>query len=96
METVIQEDGDAVGVSIVSGAYMSLVPPIMQLLREQWVGEVVVTVGGTIPADDVEEFKQLGVAEAFTPGAAAQQAIDFIRSAVRPWPLVAPMVLSPE
>ena len=83
VETVIQEDADAVGLSILSGAHMTLVPRIMELLREQGVDDVVVTVGGTIPADDVAELKQLGVAEVFTPGSATQQAIDFIRGAVR-------------
>src|SRR5436309_2417347 len=78
-----QEDADAVGLSILSGAHMTLVPRIMELLAEQGVDDVVVTVGGTIPADDVEELKGLGVAEVFTPGAPTQQAIDFIRGAVR-------------
>jgi methylmalonyl-CoA mutase C-terminal domain/subunit len=83
VETVIQEDADAVGLSILSGAHMTLVPRIMELLRAQGVDDVVVTVGGTIPSDDVAELKQLGVAEVFTPGAPTQQAIDFIRGAVR-------------
>ncbi|MBV9283660.1 MAG: cobalamin B12-binding domain-containing protein [Acidimicrobiia bacterium] len=83
VETVIQEDADAVGLSILSGAHMTLVPRILELLREQGVDDVVVTVGGTIPSDDVEKLKELGVAEVFTPGAPAQQAIDFIRGAVR-------------
>jgi methylmalonyl-CoA mutase cobalamin-binding domain/chain len=83
VETVIQEDADAVGLSILSGAHMTLVPRIMELLAEQGVDDVVVTVGGTIPSDDISELKSLGVAEVFTPGAPAQQAIDFIRGAVR-------------
>jgi methylmalonyl-CoA mutase C-terminal domain/subunit len=83
VETVIQEDADAVGLSILSGAHMTLVPRILELLGEQGVDDVVVTVGGTIPSDDVEKLKELGVAEVFTPGASAQQAIDFIRGAVR-------------
>ncbi len=83
VETVIQEDADAVGLSILSGAHMTLVPRIMELLREQEIDDVVVTVGGTIPDDDVAELKELGVAEVFTPGASTQQAIDFIRGAVR-------------
>jgi methylmalonyl-CoA mutase C-terminal domain/subunit len=83
VETVIQEDADAVGLSILSGAHMTLVPRILELLREQGVNDVVVTVGGTIPAEDVAELKALGVAEVFTPGASTQQAIDFIRGAVR-------------
>ena len=82
-ETVIQEDADAVGLSILSGAHMTLVPRVMQLLKEQGVDDVVVTLGGTIPSDDVKELKELGVAEVFTPGASTQQAVDFIRSAVR-------------
>jgi methylmalonyl-CoA mutase, C-terminal domain len=83
VETVIQEDADAVGLSILSGAHMTLVPRIMELLSEQGIDDVVVTVGGTIPSDDIEQLKELGVAEVFTPGAPAQQAIDFIRGAVR-------------
>jgi methylmalonyl-CoA mutase C-terminal domain/subunit len=83
VETVIQEDADAVGLSILSGAHMTLVPRIMELLGEQGVDDVIVTVGGTIPADDIEQLKGLGVAEVFTPGAPAQAAIDFIRGAVR-------------
>jgi len=81
VETVIQEDADAVGLSILSGAHMTLVPRIVDLLRDQEAGDVVVTVGGTIPADDIPELKRLGVAEVFTPGASTQQIIDFIRGA---------------
>jgi methylmalonyl-CoA mutase C-terminal domain/subunit len=80
--TVIQEDADAVGLSILSGAHMTLVPRILELLHEQEAGEVLVTVGGTIPADDVEELKRLGVAEVFGPGASTQAIIDFLRGAV--------------
>jgi methylmalonyl-CoA mutase C-terminal domain/subunit len=83
VETVIQEDADAVGLSILSGAHMTLVPRVMELLKEQGADDVVVTLGGTIPSDDVKELKQLGVAEVFTPGASTQEAVDFIRSAVR-------------
>ena len=83
VETVLQEDADAVGLSILSGAHMTLVPRVIELLREQDAGDVVVTVGGTIPAQDIPELKELGVAEVFTPGATSQQAIDFIRGAVR-------------
>ena len=63
VETVIQEDADAVGLSILSGAHMTLVPRVVELLRAQGVDDVVVTVGGTIPADDIPELKELGVAE---------------------------------
>jgi methylmalonyl-CoA mutase, C-terminal domain len=82
--TVIQEDADAVGLSILSGAHMTLVPRIVELLREQGAGEVVVTVGGTIPAEDIAELKALGVAEVFTPGTSTAAAVDFIRGAVAP------------
>jgi methylmalonyl-CoA mutase C-terminal domain/subunit len=80
--TVIQEDADAVGLSILSGAHMTLVPKVVRMLREQGVDDVVVTVGGTIPADDVPELKELGVAEVFTPGAPTDDIVDFIRGAV--------------
>src|SRR5215208_6680020 len=81
-ETVLQEDADAVGLSILSGAHMTLVPRVVELLNEQGADEVVVTVGGTIPSDDVPELKKLGVAEVFTPGSSTQSIIDFIRGAV--------------
>ncbi len=83
VETVIQEDADAVGLSILSGAHMTLVPKVVELLREQEAGDVLVTVGGTIPADDIPELKSLGVSEVFTPGAPTQTIVDFIRSSVR-------------
>ena len=81
-ETVLQEDADAVGLSILSGAHMTLVPRVVSLLKEQGAEDVVVTVGGTIPADDIPELKSLGVAEVFTPGSATSDIVDFIRSAV--------------
>ena len=83
-ETVIQEDADAVGLSILSGAHMTLVPRVTELLKEKQAGDVVVIVGGTIPADDIGELKQLGVAEVFTPGASTQEIIEFVQGAVRP------------
>ena len=83
VETVIQEDADAVGLSILSGAHMTLVPRIAELLRQEGVDDVLLTVGGTIPADDIPELKELGVAEVFTPGASTQDIIEFIQDAVR-------------
>ena len=82
VETVVQEDADAVGLSILSGAHMTLVPKVVELLQAQDAGDVVVTVGGTIPADDIPELKKLGVAEVFTPGSPTQEIVDFIRGAV--------------
>ena len=82
-ETVIQEDADAVGLSILSGAHMTLVPRVVTLLEEQGVDDVVITVGGTIPAEDVDELKEMGVAEVFTPGASTDEIVEYIRGAVR-------------
>jgi methylmalonyl-CoA mutase cobalamin-binding domain/chain len=81
VETALQEDADAVGLSILSGAHMTLVPRVVELLREQQAGDIVVVVGGTIPAQDIPELKELGVAEVFTPGAPTQAIIDFLRDA---------------
>jgi methylmalonyl-CoA mutase C-terminal domain/subunit len=78
-ETVLQEDADAVGLSILSGAHMTLVPRVVELLAAQGIDDVLVTVGGTIPADDIPELKKLGVAEVFTPGAGTDEIVEFIR-----------------
>src|SRR6476661_1326786 len=75
-ETVIQEDADAVGLSILSGAHMTLVPRVVELLAAQGVDDVLVTVGGTIPADDIPEV--------FTPGAGTDEIVEFIRGSRRP------------
>jgi methylmalonyl-CoA mutase C-terminal domain/subunit len=82
VETALQEDADAVGLSILSGAHMTLVPRVVELLREQDAGDILVVVGGTIPAQDIPELKRLGVAEVFTPGAPTQDIIDFIQRTV--------------
>src|SRR3979409_2108019 len=71
-ETVLQEDADAVGLALLSGAHMTLGPRVGALLKDQGADDVVVTVGGTIPADDIPELKELGVAEVFTPGSTTQ------------------------
>jgi methylmalonyl-CoA mutase C-terminal domain/subunit len=82
VETVLQEDADAVGLSILSGAHMTLVPRVVELLKEQDAGDVLVTVGGTIPNQDIPKLKELGVAEVFTPGASTQAIVDFIEKSV--------------
>jgi len=82
VETALQEDADAVGLSILSGAHMTLVPKVVELLNAQQAGDILVVVGGTIPAQDIPELKELGVAEVFTPGAPTQAIVDFLRSAV--------------
>jgi len=81
-ETAIQEDADAVGISILSGAHMTLVPRILELLRADGADDVLVVVGGTIPADDVASLKAQGVAEVFTPGAPTAEIVDFLQSRV--------------
>jgi methylmalonyl-CoA mutase C-terminal domain/subunit len=82
VETAIQEDADAVGVSILSGAHMTLVPRIVDGLRTNGADDVLVVVGGTIPRDDAEELRSHGVAEVFGPGATTGEIVDFLRGAV--------------
>lgn len=82
VETALQEDADAIGLSILSGAHMTLVPRVVELLRAEKADDIVVTVGGTIPADDIPELTKLGVAAVFTPGTPTQDIIDFIEGAV--------------
>jgi methylmalonyl-CoA mutase, C-terminal domain len=84
VETALQEDADAVGISILSGAHMTLVPRILDLLKQNDAEDVLVVVGGTIPAQDIPELKDLGVAEVFGPGASTQDIVEFIRGAVTP------------
>ena len=82
VETAIQEDADAVGVSILSGAHMTLVPRIVEGLKANGADDVLVVVGGTIPHDDAEELKAQGVAEVFGPGAPTAEIVDFLKGAV--------------
>jgi methylmalonyl-CoA mutase, C-terminal domain len=82
VETAIQEDADAVGISILSGAHMTLVPRIVEGLRQNGLEDVLVVVGGTIPREDSEELKAKGVAEIFTPGAPTSEIVDFLREKV--------------
>jgi len=82
VETAVQEDADAVGISILSGAHMTLVPKILELLRENEIEDVLVVVGGTIPREDAEELRELGVAEIFTPGVPTTEIVEFIRDRV--------------
>jgi methylmalonyl-CoA mutase C-terminal domain/subunit len=82
VETAIQEDADVVGISILSGAHMTLVPRILDLLREESAEDVLVIVGGTIPDDDAAELKRKGVAEVFGPGVPTGQIVEFLRERV--------------
>ncbi|MBI2684209.1 MAG: cobalamin B12-binding domain-containing protein [Actinobacteria bacterium] len=78
--TVIQEDADALGLSILSGAHMTLVPRIIDLLRAEDAGYVPILVGGTIPADDAAELKRLGIHDVYGPGASVDAMIDAIHA----------------
>jgi len=82
VETALQEDADAVGISILSGAHMTLVPKILDGLRRHGLEDVLVVLGGTIPAEDARELKEQGVAEVFTPGAPTSQIVEFLRAKV--------------
>jgi methylmalonyl-CoA mutase C-terminal domain/subunit len=80
----IQEDADAIGLSIMSGAHMTLFPAVVELLAEKDAKDVVVFGGGIIPQDDVPRLKEKGVAEVFLPGAPTQGIIDWIRANIHP------------
>jgi methylmalonyl-CoA mutase C-terminal domain/subunit len=82
VEAALQEDVDVVGLSILSGAHMTLVPCVVEGLRANGMDEVVVTVGGIIPDDDVPRLNAIGVKGIFGPGTSTQQIIAFIRQAV--------------
>ena len=82
VETAIQEDADAVGISLLSGAHMTLVPRILDLLRDNDADDVLVVLGGTIPGDDADELKRQGVAAVFGPGAPTTDIVEFLKGAV--------------
>lgn len=82
VETAIQEDADAVGLSVLSGAHMTLVPKVLRLLKERDAEDIMVLVGGTIPDEDVEELLRLGVVGVFTPGAITGDIAAFITERV--------------
>jgi len=82
VETAIQEDADAVGVSILSGAHMTLIPRILEGLRENGAEDVLVVVGGTIPTQDADELRSQGVAAVFTPGAPTSEIVEFLKEKV--------------
>jgi len=84
VSAAIQEDVDAVGLSIMSGAHMTLFPAVIDLLKEKGAADVAVFGGGIIPQDDVPKLKEKGVAEVFLPGSSTQAIIEWIRTNVRP------------
>jgi len=77
--TAIQEDADAIGLSVLSGAHMTLFARVLDLLREKNAQDIVVFGGGIIPDADVAELKSLGVAEIFTPGASMQRIVEWVQ-----------------
>jgi len=82
VETVVQEDADAVGLSVLSGAHMTLFARLGELMREREVDDVVVFGGGIIPDEDIPELERLGVAKVFTPGATTTEIVDWVRGHV--------------
>jgi methylmalonyl-CoA mutase C-terminal domain/subunit len=82
VETAIQEDADAIGLSVLSGAHMTLFRRVMELLAERDAADIVVFGGGIIPADDIAELENPGVAKIFTPGATTASIIEWVRANV--------------
>jgi methylmalonyl-CoA mutase, C-terminal domain len=87
VETTIQEDADAVGLSVLSGAHMTLFSRVLELLRERGADDVVVFGGGIIPADDFGPLAEMGVAKVFTPGATTTEIVDWVREHVAGQPV---------
>jgi len=83
-QTALQEDVDVVGISILSGAHMRLIPRLTQALNDKGLADVLLLVGGTIPEDDVEPLEKMGVDRVFPVGTFTQAMIDFIDERVRP------------
>ena len=84
VNAAVQEDVDAIGLSIMSGAHMTLFPAVIVLLRESKAGDIEVFGGGIIPDDDIPRLKQLGVSEIFTPGSSTQDIVQWIRQHIQP------------
>ena len=83
-EAVIQEDADAVGLSVLSGAHMTLFPEILRLLKEKGVEDVAVFGGGIIPDDDAAKLKSMGIKEIFTPGASTEDIVKWVHENIHP------------
>ena len=84
VEAAIQEDADVVGLSVLSGAHLTLFARVVELLRERDASDIVVFGGGIIPADDIPELERLGVAKVFTPGATTREIVDWVHANVHP------------
>lgn len=83
VNAALDEDVQVIGLSILSGAHMAIVPRVLDLLRERGMSDVLVVVGGIIPEDDAQQLKQLGVAAIFQPGSSLESVVDYIRGAVK-------------
>jgi len=83
VSAAVQEDVDAIGVSILSGAHNTILPRIVELMRAQELNDVLLVVGGIVPDEDIPALKQSGVSEVFQPGASTQEIVDFIRQHIR-------------
>jgi methylmalonyl-CoA mutase C-terminal domain/subunit len=83
-ETAMQEDVDAIGLSVLSGAHMTLFPALLELLREKGLGDTVVFGGGIIPEEDIAALQKTGVSQIFTPGASTEHIVAWVRDNVRP------------
>jgi len=84
VNAALQEDVDVIGLSILSGAHNAIVPRVMDLMRQQKMEDVMVVLGGTIPAQDLDQLSKAGVAAVFGPGTPMQEIIQFIRTNVKP------------
>jgi methylmalonyl-CoA mutase C-terminal domain/subunit len=90
VQAALQEDVDAIGLSILSGAHMHLFPRIIQLLKEKQMDDVPVFAGGIIPDRDIPKLKELGIAAVFLPGSSLQEIVDFVKTRVISEPKPAP------
>lgn len=83
VEAAIQEDVDAIGLSILSGAHMTIFPAVLKLLKERGAGDVILFGGGIIPDEEMKQLEALGVGKLFTPGAPTSEIIEYVRKAVK-------------
>ena len=83
VNAALQEDVDVVGLSVLSGAHMTLCPRIMELMKKEGLDEVLVVIGGIIPDQDIVKLKELGVAEVFQPGASTEDIVTYVRQNAR-------------
>ncbi len=88
VEAALQEDVDAIGISILSGAHMTIFPRVLELMKEKGMDDVLLFGGGIIPEEDIKKLKEMGVGELFTPGASTVEIIEFLKNWVKEHPRV--------